>query len=116
MRGVEAGRDIEQASEALEHKARCYQENEDEHHFRDDEQSAQTPLHVTHPYWRRPTNAHLVAPNTVTFLDREIPAWFRLTLGPAHRPTVLHMTAAAHFMTDRYRGYDVPVTLSPPSR
>ena len=76
----------------------------------------QTPLHVTQPYWRKPTNAHLVAPNTVTFLDRAIPAWFRVTIGAHNRPARLHMTAASHFMVDRYRAYDVPVTLSPPSR
>ncbi|HEV2590597.1 MAG TPA: hypothetical protein VGU02_01770, partial [Gaiellaceae bacterium] len=78
--------------------------------------SAQTPLHVTQPYWRKPTNAHLVAPNTITFLDRQIPAWFRVTIGADDHPTRMHMTAAAHFMVDRYRGYGVPVTLSPPSR
>jgi copper transport protein len=79
-------------------------------------QSGQTPLNVTQPYWRRPTNAHLVAPNTITFLDRAIPAWFRVTIGAGNHPSRLHMTAAAHFMTDRYVGFDVPVTLSPPSR
>ncbi|HLK46014.1 MAG TPA: CopD family protein, partial [Acidimicrobiales bacterium] len=77
--------------------------------------STQTPLEVTHPYWSSPTNAHLVAPGTVTFLDRAIPAWFRVTLRNG-RPAVQHMTAASHFMTDRYVGFDVPVTVSPPSR
>jgi hypothetical protein len=75
----------------------------------------QTPLNVTTPYWTAPTNAHLVAPNTITFLDRRIPAWFRLTIAGG-RPAVQHMTAAAHFMTDRYVGFDVPVDVSPPSR
>jgi copper transport protein len=79
-------------------------------------ESQQTPLQVTHPYWRTSSNIHLVAPHTVTFLDRSIPAWFRVTIGKDDRPARLHMTAAAHFMVDRYRGYDVPVTLSPPSR
>jgi len=77
--------------------------------------SPQTPLDVTQPYWRSPTNAHLVAPNTITFLDRNIPAWFRVTLADG-RPTASHMTAAAHFMVDRYVGFDVPATVSPPSR
>jgi hypothetical protein len=77
--------------------------------------SSQTPLDVTQPYWTRPTNAHLVGPNTITFLDRRIPGWFRLTFRGAH-PTVQHMTAAAHFMTDRYVGFDVPAEVSPPSR
>jgi copper transport protein len=77
--------------------------------------SPQTPLDVTQPYWQVPTNVHLVAPRTITFLDRRIPAWFRLTLA-AGRPAVSHMTAAAHFMVDRYVGFDVPATVSPPSR
>jgi hypothetical protein len=79
-------------------------------------ESEQTPLTVTQPYWHAPTNAHLVAPGTVTFLDRSIPAWFRITIGAHDRPAVMHMTAAAHFMVDRYRSYDTPVALSPPSR
>jgi copper transport protein len=77
--------------------------------------SPQTPLDVTQPYWTSPTNAHLVAPHTVTFLDRRLPAWFRVTLASG-RPSVQRMTAAAHFMTDRYVGFDVPVKVSPPSR
>jgi copper transport protein len=77
--------------------------------------SPQTPLDVTQPYWQSPTNAHLVAPDTITFLDRRIPAWFRVTVRNG-RPTASHMTAAAHFMVDRYIGFDVPATVSPPSR
>jgi hypothetical protein len=75
--------------------------------------SQQTPLDVTHPYWTAPTNAHLVAPGTITFLDRSIPAWFRVVVVRG-RPSVQHMTAASHFMTDRYVGFDVPATVSPP--
>jgi copper transport protein len=77
-------------------------------------QSQQTPLQVTQTYWRHPTNAHLVAPRTLTFLDRSLPAWFRLTLDRRGRPLRLRMTAAAHFMTEHYLRYDAPVTLSPP--
>ncbi|MGZ4339209.1 MAG: copper resistance CopC/CopD family protein [Gaiellaceae bacterium] len=73
----------------------------------------QTPLDATRPYWTSPTNAHLVAANTITFLDRRIPGWFRVTLRNG-RPAVQHMTAAAHFMTDRYVGFDVPAVISPP--
>jgi copper transport protein len=75
--------------------------------------SQQTPLDVTRPTWTRPTNVHLVSPNELTFLDRRIPAWFHVTLrGP--RPTATRMTAAAHFMVDRYVGFDGPATVSPP--
>ncbi len=75
--------------------------------------SQQTPLDVTEPYWQSPTNVHLVAPGVLTFLDRRIPAWFRVTLA-RRLPTRMHMTAAAHFMTDRYVEFDGPVTVSPP--
>jgi hypothetical protein len=76
-------------------------------------ESAQTPLDVTQPSWRTPTNAHLLSPGVITFFDRGIPAWFRVTLRGA-RPERMQMTAAAHFMVDRYVGFDGPVTISPP--
>jgi hypothetical protein len=75
--------------------------------------SAQTPLAVTRPTWSEPTNAHLVAPGVITFLDRQIPAWFRLTLARG-LPARSQMTAAAHFMVDSYAGFDGPVSVSPP--
>jgi copper transport protein len=76
-------------------------------------ESSQTPLDVTQPYWQAPTNAHLVAPNVVTFLDRRLPAWFRVTVTNG-RLRAMHMTAAAHFMTDRYRAFGADVVVSPP--
>jgi hypothetical protein len=76
-------------------------------------ESSQTPLDVTQPYWQSPTNVHEIAPGVLTFLDRRIPAWFRLELGPK-RPRLMRMTAAAHFMVDRYARFDVPATVSPP--
>jgi copper transport protein len=76
-------------------------------------ESSQTPLDVTTPYWQSPTNVHRIAPGVLTFLDRQIPGWFRLELGPKH-PRLMRMTAAAHFMVDRYVGFDVPATVSPP--
>ena len=76
-------------------------------------ESSQTPLDVIQPYWQTPTNVHEIAPGVLTFLDRQIPAWFRLELGPK-KPRQLRMTAAAHFMIDRYVGFDVPATVSPP--
>jgi hypothetical protein len=75
--------------------------------------SAQTPVNVMQPYWGKPTNVHLVAPNVLTFLDRRVPAWFRLTIA-GNRPKRFEMTAAAHFMVDNYVGLDVPVVISPP--
>jgi hypothetical protein len=75
--------------------------------------SPQTRLDVMQPYWTKPTNAHLIAPNVLTFLDRRIPAWFHVTLDGV-RPTRSQMTAAAHFMVDRYVGFNVPAVVSPP--
>jgi copper transport protein len=80
------------------------------------QKAQQTPLDVTRPYWTRPTNVRLVAPRTLTFLDRSLPAWFRVTLDARGRPRTMRMIAAAHFMSDRYVAYDAPVALSPPSR
>lgn len=78
-------------------------------------ESPQTPLDVTEPYWSDVTNVHQVAPGVLTFLDRELPAWFRLVLGSDGSPKRLQMTAAAHFMVDRYVGFDRSVTVSPPA-
>jgi hypothetical protein len=75
--------------------------------------SAQTRIDVMQPYWGKPTNVHQVAPNVLTFLDRRVPAWFRVTL-KGDRPARVQMKAAAHFMVDRYVGFDVPVDISPP--
>ena len=75
--------------------------------------SQQTRLDVPQPYWRTSRNVHLVSPGILTFLDPTIPAWFRLTVAGT-RLERLQMTAAAHFMVDRYAGFDGPVTVSPP--
>ena len=76
-------------------------------------ETPQTPLDVTQPYWQTTTNAHLVAPGVLTFFDPQLPAWFRVD-DSGRFPTVTRMTAAAHFMVDRYAGFDVPAVVSPP--
>src|SRR5439155_23832224 len=78
-------------------------------------ESPQTPLDVTQPLWSRVSNVHEVAPGVLTFLDRSLPAWFRLEV-EGRRPRVVHMDAAAHFMVERYVEFDGPVAVSPPSR
>jgi len=75
--------------------------------------SQQTPLDVTQPYWQTPANVHLVAPGVLTFFDRRLPAWFRVSLA-GRLPARMRMTAPAHFMTDRYVEFGGPVTISPP--
>ena len=78
-------------------------------------ESAQAPLEVLQPYWSTVSNVHEVSPGVLTFLDRGVPGWFRLQVVD-QLPRVMHMTAAAHFMTERYVGFDVPADVSPPSR
>ena len=73
--------------------------------------SAQTPLTQPATQWETSTNAHVVARGrdtvTVTFADPSIPAFFSVVFDRRTLlPRVLHMTAAAHFMTDRYTGFD----------
>ena len=76
--------------------------------------SQQTRLAVTQPYWRAARNVHLVAPGVLTFLDPTLPAVFRLDTTGA-RLDRLGMTAAAHFMVDRYLGFGGPASVSPPT-
>jgi copper transport protein len=78
-------------------------------------ESPQSPVDATAPLWANVSNVRQVGPRTITFLDRSVPAWFRVTIGGG-LPRVARMTAAAHFMVVRYVGFDVPVTVSPPSR
>jgi copper transport protein len=79
--------------------------------------TAQTPLRLPVPSWSGASrNAYVVAPRTITFFDPRLPAWFRLRVDARGRPVEMRMTAAAHFMVDRYSGFDRPVDISPPSR
>ncbi len=74
------------------------------------------PLRLPSPLWspaRR--DARLIGPHRIAFLDPTIPAWFDVRLDPATGlPLRVRMTAAAHFMTDRYSRFDRPVVISPP--
>lgn len=83
-------------------------------------ESAQTPLRQPLPIWgRKISNAHVLSQTrrdvTVTFLARDLPAWFavrfeRRTL----RPRTLRMVAAAHFMSQRYESFERPRRIVPP--
>jgi hypothetical protein len=78
-------------------------------------ESSQTPaLPQPSTQWTFATNAHLLAGDVLAFADPTIPAFFSIQLGHDGRPRVLHMTAAAHFMTDRYVTYDSGRALRPP--
>jgi hypothetical protein len=82
-------------------------------------ESAQTPLRLPTPTWTTARDARLLARSggtaTVAFLDPTIPAWFRVRLDRrTFRPLEVRMIAAAHFMRDRYSGYDAPLEIRPP--
>ena len=67
--------------------------------------------------WQSATNAWLLAPDVVVFADPAIPAFFRLEFDPATlRPRFLRMTAASHFMTDRYVNFSPTPALRAPRR
>ena len=83
------------------------------------QESAQTPLTQPATQWNYATNAHVIADDgettTVSFVDPTIPAYFTLRFDATTLlPRVLHMTAAAHFMTDRYLSFNLRRAIYPP--
>jgi hypothetical protein len=82
-------------------------------------ESAQTTLPQPATQWSFATNAHVIADDgatkTVSFADPTIPAYFTVRLdAKTLQPRVLHMTAAAHFMTDTYETFSLPRAIFPP--
>jgi hypothetical protein len=78
--------------------------------------SPQDRVRVMHLPWEQSYDAHVVAPNTVTFFDPHVRAWFRLVVDPrTSLPRTVHMTGISHFMTDRYSRFDAPSTIAPPT-
>jgi hypothetical protein len=76
--------------------------------------AAQEPTLVMRLKWDA-RNAHVVAPNTVTFFDLNTHAWFRVVVDPqTSLPQTVHMTGISHFMTDRYSRFDAPASIAPP--
>ena len=83
------------------------------------QESAQTPLTQPATQWNYATNAHVIADDgatkTVSFVDPTVPAYFTVRFDATTLlPRVLHMTAAAHFMTDRYESFNSPRAIYPP--
>ena len=83
------------------------------------QESAQATLPQPATQWNHETNAYVIADDgstkTVSFADPTIPAYFTVTLdAKTVLPRVLHMTAAAHFMTDRYERFNLPRAIFPP--
>ena len=83
-------------------------------------ESAQTPLPQPATQWNAATNAHVdratPATKTVTFVDPTTPAYFEVDVRRARRccRASVHMTAAAHFMVDRYMRFNAPRAIYPP--
>jgi copper transport protein len=82
--------------------------------------SSQNPaLPQPNTLWEHATNAHLLSVDgrweTVSFADPELGAFFTATIDRRTlRPRVLHMVAAAHFMTDRYTDFNGAREIRPP--
>ena len=81
--------------------------------------SQQTPIHQVTPFWVTWTSAHVLdetpASWHVTFFDPKTPGWYELTIAKSSlRPIAMRMQAAAHFMTQKYSGFNAPVKISPP--
>jgi copper transport protein len=71
--------------------------------------SPQTPLPQPAVPWTRATNVWQISPRDIVFVDPSIPAYFDLR---GH--SELLMTAAAHFMVDRYVSFGSAPRLRPP--
>jgi hypothetical protein len=73
------------------------------------QESPQTPLPQPAVPWTRATNVWRISPQDVVFVDPSIPAYFDLR---GHEE--LLMTAASHFMVDRYLSFGSKPRLRPP--
>jgi copper transport protein len=81
--------------------------------------SAQSPLHIPAAPWSLIRDARLIGRTSriwrVAFLDPTIPSWFEITVDRRTLRTLdVHMTAAAHFMHDRYVRFNAPLRITPP--
>jgi hypothetical protein len=83
------------------------------------QESAQTQLPQPATQWSSIANVHVVAADaetkTLTFVDPVTPAFFEVVVD-AHTllPRSVRMTAAAHFMVDRYVRFNAPRAIYPP--
>jgi hypothetical protein len=81
--------------------------------------SSQSPLQLPAAPWSRVRDARLIGAGArvwrVSFLDPTIPAWFEVALDKRTLRTLdVHMTAAAHFMHDRYSRFNAALRITPP--
>jgi copper transport protein len=84
-------------------------------------ESAQTQLPQPATQWNEIANVNVVAADketkTLTFVDPTTPAYFQVVVD-VHTllPRSVQMTAAAHFMLDRYIRFNAPRAIYPPPR
>ena len=82
-------------------------------------ESAQTQLPQPATQWNQIANVNVVAADaetkTITFVDPTTPAYFQVVVD-VHTllPRSVSMTAAAHFMVDRYIRFNAPRAIFPP--
>ena len=85
--------------------------------------SQQSPLRLPAAPWSRVQDARLLGSRVdrgrrvwlVSFLDPTIPAWFEIAIDKRTLRTLdSHMTAASHFMHDRYGSFDAPIRIRAP--
>jgi len=85
--------------------------------------SPQDPLSIPAPDWRRALDASILGSGVrngrpvwrVSFYDPTVPAWFEVEFDKrTHLPLRLEMTAAAHFMTHTFHGFNAPLSILPP--
>ena len=83
------------------------------------QESPQTQLPQPATQWSEVASPHVVASDattkTITFVDPSSPAYFEVTVdAKTLLPRIVRMTAAAHFMVDRYVGFNGPRAIYPP--
>jgi len=87
-------------------------------------EAAQVPVRQPTPVWSASTNAHLIGTGRVrgrrvwlvSFYDPRSTAFFTIAVDRQTLRTLdLRMTAAAHFMHQRYARFNAPLEIAPPS-
>jgi copper transport protein len=83
--------------------------------------SPQQPIPQPEPVWGGSvSNAYVLEATrstyVVSFLNPTGPAWFTISFDRRTLlPQTMSMTASAHFMSHRYRGFNAPLRIKPPS-
>jgi hypothetical protein len=88
-------------------------------------EQAQSLLRQPVPFWSKAIDAHILGTVSlagrpawkVSFFDPSTPAWYTIVVDKAtFHTTSLAMITTSHFMHDEYSGFDVPLSIKPPTR